>query len=212
MGQSSSSDTDDDDDAVKRFDIFGNLPPELQVQVCRWIIVGGHDGMDTIGRMFDVNQKWFHMMDSMPYPKSVPGCGKFREYIVESDCIRTEIQRIQRNLHRDRPKFDAGAEDALVAATEMYTTHIMSIACKFKEDHHTLNTHHLRSALMADTGQSPAMTESVYGPNSAEERQKRRMILIDSIPIPKELIAPENLPYPRDVLVDAKRRFDLGSD
>jgi len=206
MGQSSSSDTDDDDDdGVKRFDIFGNLPPELRVQVCRWIIAGRYDGMDTINHMFDVNQDWFHMMDSMPYPQSVPGCKKYRSIVIESDCIREEIRRIKRKLHRDHPEFDAGAEEALVAATEMYTTHIMSIACNFKQDHQILNRHHLRSALMADTGQSPAMTELVYGPNSTEERQKRRRALTDSIPIPKGLIAPENL-------VDAKRRFDLGSD
>lgn len=188
MGQSPSSESEtEEDDGVERFDIFGNLPPELQVQVCRWIIVGDRFGVDTIGRMFDVNQRWFHMMDTMPYPESIPGCKEFREAVVETDCIREEIRRIQRDLHRGRPKFDPGAEEALVAATEMYTTHIMSIACKFKRKYQTLDRNHLRSALMADTDQSPAMTESVYGPNSAEERRKRRRILINSIPMPKGL-------------------------
>jgi len=185
MGQNSSTDEEMSEDEGERFDIFGNLPPELQVQVCRWII-DDRFGVDTIGQMFEVNERWFHMMDTLPYSKSIPGHDKWQEVAIECDCIRTEIRRIQRDLHKSGPRFDEGGEKTLMAATEMYATHLMSTACKFKRTHQPLERKHLRSAMMADTDQSPEMTASVYGPDAVVERRKRRRQLLESIPIPNQ--------------------------
>lgn len=181
MGQNtSSSESESEEDEVPRFDVFGELPPELQIHVLKWIIHGKH-AQETVGAMFEVNQRWFHMLDSVVYPKTWPGKELWAEMVIESDCIRTEIRRIQRGLRGGRPQLDEGAEKALTAAATMYTSHIMWVACHFKRKYQTLERRHLRSALLVEADQSPEMTESVYGPNSAEERQKRRRVMLETV-------------------------------